>query len=276
MKKIYKKYQPDIIHLHSSKAGLLGRIAFPRHKIVYTVHGFDSIRLAYKKFLPIEKHLQRRCSSIVGVSKYDETNLLNEGIDHNVTFVYNGIYEPNLLNTDPFSDISQYKYKVLCIARLSPQKNHQLFIDTAQRLPDCAFIWIGNQNEPDFKYPENVFFRGNIKGAGSYTKYADLFYLPSNYEGLPMVIIEALSMGTPVVASSVGGITELLDGSNGWAMENDPDVMANAIRKYLSLSEKEKQDISYNARQTFLSKFTVDKMAEGYLDIYNTIYKYKV
>lgn len=57
MKMLYKKYKPDIIHLHSSKAGILGRIAFPPHKIVYTVHGFDSIRIAYRKFLPIEKML---------------------------------------------------------------------------------------------------------------------------------------------------------------------------------------------------------------------------
>ncbi|MDR3321877.1 MAG: glycosyltransferase, partial [Synergistaceae bacterium] len=48
MKNQYRKYKPDIIHLHSSKAGILGRIVFPKNKIIYTVHGFDSIRLAYR------------------------------------------------------------------------------------------------------------------------------------------------------------------------------------------------------------------------------------
>ena len=75
MRKLYKKYHPDIIHLQSSKAGLLGRIAFPSAKIVYTVHGFDSIRIAQRKYLFLEKMLQFRCRTIIGVSKYDEDNL---------------------------------------------------------------------------------------------------------------------------------------------------------------------------------------------------------
>lgn len=71
LRKLYRKYKPDIIHLHSSKVGVLGRIAFPKSKIIYTVHGFDSIRIAYRKYLPLEKVLQYQCSAIVGVSNYD-------------------------------------------------------------------------------------------------------------------------------------------------------------------------------------------------------------
>jgi len=272
MRQIYKKYHPDIIHLHSSKAGLLGRIAFPKKKIVYTVHGFDSIRLAYRKFLPIEKLLQGRCASIVGVSKYDEKNLIDEGIANNVCSVYNGIYEPESLSVDPFCKMRKYDSIILCIARLSPQKNHSLFIDVARRLPNCAFVWIGNQKKPDFDYPDNVFFLGNIKGAGAYSEYADIFFLPSNYEGLPMVIIESLSKGTPVVASSVGGVTEILDGNNGWAVENSQDKMIDVIKKYLGMPEEDKKRMSINARNTFQRAFTVSQMTQGYLEVYNRIY----
>lgn len=226
MKQIYRKYKPDIIHLHSSKAGLLGRLAFPPHKIVYTVHGFDSIRIAHRKFLPLEILLQKRCKAIVGVSRYDEKNLISEGITNNVFCVYNGISRPPLLKQDPFTHYSKYEKKVLCIARLSPQKNHNLFIEVAKLLPQYAFIWIGNQTIPDFAFPANVFFVGNIPNAGSYTQYADLFMLPSNYEGLPMAIIEALSNGVPVVASDVGGISELLDNKNGYAVKNNAEYMA--------------------------------------------------
>lgn len=271
MRQLYRKYRPDIIHLHSSKAGILGRVSFPKSRIVYTVHGFDSIRLAYRKFLPVEKMLQHRCGAIVGVSKYDERNLIAEGITNNVTTVYNGIYEPAKLSKDPFSSITGYNGKILCIARISPQKNLALFLDIARRLTDYAFIWIGNQSDPDFEYPENVFFMGNITNAGSYIEFADLFMLPSNYEGLPMVIIEALSKSTPVIASAVGGITELLDGKNGWALKNNPDEIANAIKAYFSLSDKEKSIISQNARKTYIDKFTVDNMVNGYLKIYNRL-----
>lgn len=271
LKKLYKKYKPDVIHLHSSKAGLLGRLAFPKKKIIYTVHGFDSIRIAYRKFLPIEKLLQFRCASIVGVSQYDEKNLLTEGIKKNVTRVYNGINQPISLSKDPFKNINKRKGIILCIARVSPQKNLTLFIQVASSLPDYTFLWIGNQEPPSFYYPENVYFLGNISNAGAYTKYADLFFLPSNYEGLPMVIIEALSSGTPVIASSVGGITELLDGKNGWAVENDVGVIKKIIQNYFNLAPEEKIIISQKARSTYLSKFTVDQMADGYLDIYNNI-----
>lgn len=271
MKRLYNKYNPDIIHLHSSKAGLLGRLAFPKNKIVYTVHGFDSIRLAYRKFLTLERLLQNRCAAIVGVSKYDEENLKKEGITKNISTVYNGLYKPQHLEYNPFEKFNKFKYKILCIARLAPPKNHKLFLEVANKLPDCAFIWIGNQNNPKFDYPQNVFFIGNISGAGSYTEYADLFMLPSNYEGLPMVIIESLSMGTPVMASSVGGITELLDGKNGWALENDPEKMANAISDYLSMSEDERSQMKRNAINTYQNQFTVDNMVNGYMEIYKKL-----
>lgn len=273
MRKLYRKYHPDIIHLHSSKAGLLGRIAFPKQKTVYTVHGFDSIRIAYRKFLPLEKLLQKKCAAIAGVSRYDEKNLIAEGITRNVSTVYNGIYKPAPLASAPFDQIKGYEGKVLCIARLAPPKNHELFIQVAKRLSEYAFIWIGNQNEPDFDIPDNVFFMGNIPGAGAYTAYADIFMLPSNYEGLPMVIIEALANGTPVVASAVGGISELLDGSNGFAVENDADKMAAKIKVIMTASADRKTAMKRAAAETYQTKFTVDKMTDGYLDIYRRIAK---
>jgi glycosyltransferase involved in cell wall biosynthesis len=89
--RLYLKYKPDIVHLHSSKTGILGRLVFPKNKVIYTVHGFDSIRLVYRKYLPIERLLQYRCKAIVAVSHYDENNLKAEHITHNVKCVYNGI-----------------------------------------------------------------------------------------------------------------------------------------------------------------------------------------
>jgi glycosyltransferase involved in cell wall biosynthesis len=89
--KLYMRYKPDIIHLHSSKAGILGRLVFPKNKTVYTVHGFDSIRSAYRKFLPVERLLQSKCKAIIAVSRYDEQNLKTECITHNIRCVYNGI-----------------------------------------------------------------------------------------------------------------------------------------------------------------------------------------
>ena len=143
--RLYYKYKPDIIHLHSSKAGMLGRIAFPSNKIIYTVHGFDSIRLAYSKFLPIERLMQHACKAIVGVSHYDENNLRLEGIVHSVYCIYNGIDYIQADERLSFRLTQKYKKNILCIARLSPPKNSNLFMLVAKLLPDYAFVWIGNQ-----------------------------------------------------------------------------------------------------------------------------------
>lgn len=270
MRRLYKKYKPDIVHLHSSKAGILGRVAFPKSKVVYTVHGFDSIRIAYRKYLPIEKAMQNRCQAIVGVSQYDERNLRSEGITNHVETVYNGIYPPVPLNNNPFERVQGYEGKVLCIARLAPPKRFDLFLEVAALLPQYAFIWIGNQHEVTEKYTPNVFFMGNVPNAGAYNAYADVFMLPSNYEGLPIVIIEALACGKPVVASAVGGISELLDGSNGFAVENEAKVMAEKIAYILS-DRALYSRMAEAARQTYLRSFTVDKMVDGYMRIYERI-----
>ena len=270
LRKIYRKYKPDVIHLHSSKVGILGRVAFPKSKTVYTVHGFDSIRIAYRKFLPLEKLLQYKCSAIVGVSNYDELNLRSEGITRNVGVVYNGIERPEALREIPFQELKEYKKKVLCIARLSPQKKIDLFLEVAALLPQYAFIWIGNQYEYKETYPQNVYFMGNLPNAGAYNEYADLFVLTSNYEGLPMVILEAMSFGKPVVASDVGGISEIVENDvNGYTVRNEAQEFAVKISHIL-----ENQDVyelfSQNALRRFEKDLTVGKMVRGYMDIYQS------
>ncbi|MFR9607659.1 MAG: glycosyltransferase [Rikenellaceae bacterium] len=156
-----RKHHPDIVHLHSSKAGILGRVAFPSSKVVYTVHGFDSIRLAYRKFLPLEQMMQYMCSAIVGVSYYDERNMLSDKIRRNVSYIYNGIYPSNENVEIKLPDLSAYRKRILCIARLAKPKNHELFIDIARKNPDYAFMWIGNKETPK-NIPANCFFMGSI------------------------------------------------------------------------------------------------------------------
>lgn len=267
MRKLYQKYKPDIIHLHSSKAGMLGRMAFPSKKVVYTVHGFDSIRLAHRKFLPIEKWMQYACRAIVGVSKYDDTNLRSENIRKNVSCIYNGIYQPEVKTKLNLNLPSQYKKAVLCIARMAAPKRSDLFMSVATLLPDYAFVWIGNQHQVD-EHPKNVFFMGNIPNAGAYCSIADLFMLPSNYEGLPMVILEAMSFGKPVVASNVGGISEIVENDkNGYTVENDANLFAEKI-KYIFSNVDIYEKFSKNALERFNRDLTVDKMVDLYLKIY--------
>lgn len=269
--KINYRESPDIIHLHSSKVGVLGRIALPSKKIVYTVHGFDSIRLAFPFFLPIERMMQYFCSAIVGVCKYDEELMRKCRIFRNVCYVKNGIESPSIIPELEWPIPIKYKHKVLCIARLSPQKNHQLFIDIAKQMPDVAFIWIGNQADVG-NMPNNVFFLGNIPNAGKYCQLADLVVLTSNYEGMPMVILEAMSYGKPVVASNVGGVSEIvINNYTGYAVENRVDIFVRSINNLLNNKELY-NEISNNEVKYFKDNLTVSIMVDNYLRIYKSIF----
>lgn len=270
--KLYRRYKPDIIHLHSSKAGLLGRIAFPSKKIAYTVHGFDSIRIAHRKLLPLEQFMQRFCHSIIGVSKYDYKNLLSEKITNNVSYVYNAIYQPDTTNISIPDEFKMYEKTVLAIARVSPPKKHDIFIEVSRRLPQYGFIWIGNQ-EPMDNLPDNCHFIGNIPNAGAYCKFADLFCLPSNYEGLPMVILEAMSFGKPIVASNVGGISEIVQNDvNGYTVNNEIDHFVNKI-EYILSDDKRLSNMGLKSKEIFDQSLTIDKMVNGYIKHYNEILK---
>jgi glycosyltransferase involved in cell wall biosynthesis len=282
--KAYKKHKPDVIHLHSSKIGLLGRLIFPSEKIIYTVHGFDSIRIAFKKFLPLERLLQSRTKHIVGVSNYDLEMMTKERISKNTSVIYNGLVdwanvEPSSTNkvlVQCIKKLCELKedgfFIVLATARLSPQKRFETFRSVAKEfeMEKIKFVWVGNQYLPE-DLPQNLICLGNVPNAYILLKYIDLFMLPSNYEGLPMSIIEALAYGRPVVASNVGGIGEILNASNGFAVSNNVADFVSRIEYYKNnVIEYAKASIA--ARKCYEDHFTIDKMYGKYLTLYNNIF----
>ena len=156
------------------------------------------------------------------------------------------------------------------MARNIYPKNPQLYMDVARMLPQYAFVWIGNK-EPLEGAPDNVYFLGNIPNAARYSSLADLFFLPTNYEGLPIVIIEAMSHACPVVASDVGGVSELVrDGVNGYALENSAELFAEKIR-YILENPQVHESMSKASKEMYEKNFTVDKMVDGYKDVYNKV-----
>lgn len=276
LRTIIKNFQPDIIHLHSSKAGVLGRLASiknPKH-IVYTVHGFDSIRLKHRIFLPIERLLQNFCGAIIGVSEYDKEKLLSEGIYKNVSVIYNGISEDNITKAKSLPCNIQNKKIIISIARISSQKNFPLFIEVAKNLQEYTFIWIGNSSEHStqnlynvYSIPENVILLGDIPGASNYINLCDLFVLFSHFEGLPMTIIEAMSQKKAIVASNVGGIPELIDSSNGVLVSNNVEEICSAIKNIIE-NKKLLETMNNNSYKKYHSTFTLKTMWKNYKLVY--------
>ncbi|HEV7378980.1 MAG TPA: glycosyltransferase, partial [Dyadobacter sp.] len=281
LRKTFQEFKPDVVHLHSSKMAFLGRLSFPSAIIIYTVHGFDSIRIAFRKFLSLERILQYRARFIVAVSRYDHKNLNEEGITRNVSFIYNGIADfPSLPTSEEENTIfrdaktaiqKSTRFNVLCIARMAAPKRFDLFCDTAKLLEEhqVNFFWVGNK-QPVTDTPPNVYCLGEVPNAHRLLPHVNLFLLPSDYEGMPMSILEALSYSIPVVASDVGGIGEVLDNTNGFAVKNSPEIFANHILQYKSDSVRYEQ-AKANARLSYKDNFTVEKMYQSYKKLYNTI-----
>ena len=272
------KIKPDIIQLHSSKMGMFGRLVFPRKKTIYTVHGFDSMRVANRRFLIVEKALKYYCRFIVGVSNYDVDNLKSEGIYKNVVRIYNGVQDYTNGTFGPL--IGKYQKKlieiknrfekiIISIARDDAPKRMDLFLDIAKKLPNYAFVWIGNIK--DYPKTNNVFLLGQVPMGYLLLKECDLFVLCSDFEGLPMSIIEALTFAKPVVSSKVGGVTEILDGRNGFAVNNETEDFAMAIANVLDNDNY--CAFSKEARKTYEEKFTLELMVDGYDKLYYTVIK---
>jgi len=283
LRRVMRDYDPDIIHLHSSKAGVLGRLAAGRlrPRIVYTVHGFDTILKAHRAFLPLERILRHYCGAIAAVSEYDARNLATNGIARKVRVIRNGVRDWR--ESRPGDEAAARAIErarrsggaVLAIARLAPPKRFDLFRAAARLLPRAEFFWIGNEGPPDgTALPRNVTMLGSLPDAGAYASLADVLVLLSDYEGLPMSVLESLSCGTPVVASRVGGVAEALDGSCGETVGNDAVEAAEAIARYLPGGERHYSSdpsVRASARRRYESLFSDEAMARAYSALYDEL-----
>ena len=292
---ILRNWRPDIVHVHSSKAGILGRLAawFTSRRIVtvYTVHGFDAIAVVHPEFLFLERLMVRQTTVIVPVSEYDETLLHKNGIRPTrrtkVELIRNGVTDRLNMLCDPeiANRLKAARHRgdmvVLSIARLEPQKRFDLFVEVARRfsqdlnLPRVAFFWIGNVQRVDpAQLPANVEMLGEVPEAGNCINSCDIFLLLSAYEGLPMSILEALSCGKPVVASDVGGNGEAVgtDGKAGVLVSNDVDMVV-AVLSRLALDPNLRAAMGQAARRRYEAGFSADDMWRNYLNLYQNLYE---
>lgn len=295
--RLFKRWKPDIIHLHSSKASALGRFAalfasLPaarRIPTIYTIHGFDTILKTHRKFLPMERVLACYTSAIVPVSAYDQKNLREAGVRGNIRLIHNGASDRlgEVANPVVAARIAAARAHgaviVLSIARLEPPKRFDLFLDVARSFASAdpvaaakvAFFWIGNVQPVDQAgLPPNVEMLGEVPEAGNCINLCDIFLLLSAYEGLPMSVLEALSCAKPVVASNVGGLAEAVgtDGKAGVLVPNDVDAVVKALSR-LAVDPALRTAMGRAARKRYEAGFSAETMWRAYLTLYQNLYE---
>lgn len=280
IRKIIRKEKPNIVHLHSSKAGFIGRIAAIGLdvRVIYTVHGWVFNNPQISRIKNVLFSLSERLASpltdkYLFVSKYDYNLAINRHYLKNSKrgkVVYNGVANPKFRKNTFLHNPA----RLLMVARFSNQKDQATLIQSVQSLKDCVVLTlVGNgptldKNEKlvnKLGLQDYVKFEGFHRNIDDYLKDSDIFILSTHYEGLPISIIEAMSFELPIIATNRNGNSELVvDGFNGFLTDGTVRDMELKIKKVL----KNTKLLGENSKKLFLRKFQLDKVLNSVNDVY--------
>lgn len=276
LRRLYRELGPQVAHLHTSKAAALGRLALPGFgrgpRVVYTMHGFGQLAVSNRKFLSVDRWLSRRGGLTVAVSGADAAAMAAAGYPAGPT-VPNGVPEPPERAEGPVADrLRALKERglplALCVAREAAPKRPDLFEAAAALLKGKATLaWVGDAGS---RGGGSACWLGPARGAAALWRLADLAVLPSDHEGLPMALLEAMAAGLPAVASAVGGIPEALEGGCGAALPNEPEAFAAAIARYIDEPE-ERLKAGHLARERWRERYSVGAMVDAYERLYRSM-----
>lgn len=279
-----RSWKPDIVHLHTSKAGALGRLApgIPRRRIVYTMHGYDQIRVENRAMLGIDTLLRPLCGAVVAVSLGDAKAMENDG--YTVEYIPNGVPDSSLVAVDGetverINILEGIKRStlplVIVVAREARPKRIDIARSVAQRLRGRIQVaWIGGGHRPED--PDNFHALGAFPDAAALFAHADIFFLPSDHEGMPLAVLEAMAAGLPVVASATGGIPEMLQPDEagrsrcGFALPNEIDRIASAL-SLLAGDVGLRKEMGEASRRKWAERYSAEIMASAYENLYRKL-----
>ena len=297
---VIKREKPDIIHLHSPKAAGLGALAgriLRVPKIIYTVHGW-----AFNEDRPRYQQLGIIAASWVTMLFVHKVILLSElelrqtarfpWMKKKLSYIPLGIKAPIFMSVDGAKqtlakhigmDLGEFKKKIVIgtIAELHPNKGLGYLVDALMNVcaahPETIAVIIGDGDllaSLHMKIKENglegrAFLAGYMTDAYQYLKAFHIFALPSVKEGLPYVIIEAGSASLPVVATTVGGIPEIVEDMKSGVLVQPKDAgeLAHAI-SYIIEHPLLARQYGASLRETVAQRFGVEKMLGKVEELY--------
>lgn len=281
LKRQIKQINPDLVHLHSSKAGLIGRIvcAYLGVPCVFTAHGWaftegvsENSRKIYKILERLVAPLSRR---IITVSEYDRQLALKNGVGSAelIVTVRNGVPDKS---QGYLRDIEQESTRLIMVARFEAPKDQKRLITILATLKHLKWTleFVGDGPEllsaqtlcNSLGLKDRIIFSGACSDVPARLSRADAFILLSRWEGLPLTILEAMSLNLPVIASDVGGVNETIDADSGILVTDDYSI-SEALTLIITQPEL-RVSLGNAARKRYEQFFTVRRMLDDTQAIY--------
>ncbi len=276
----------DILHVHSTFAGVVSRlgaaVGFRRPKVVYSPHGWAFSRTSSVRPLIVaaERLLTRFTDRVVCVSHAEKEDAVAAGIAATKCVVIeNGIkaLPPSSSGGAAWKAERRGKLRVLFVGRFDRQKGFDFCLAVMARLSDAAECYavgdyVVGPAETQLSIPENVTLLGWRDRAEVVELYAhaDLLLMPSRWEGLPIVALEAMRSGLPIFCTPVGGLRDVVvDGVTGRFFDlSDPETVAEMIR---SVSRDTLASYGEKGHQRFLKRFTAERMNQETISLYRSL-----
>lgn len=293
---LIKKYNPDIVYAHSSKAGAIARAADIglRNRCVYNPHGWAfNMRCSAKKkamYTAIEKIAAPFCDKIICISDAEKQSALDKKIcrEDKLQVIFNGVdiesYENGVRGAIKRKDLNipEDAFVVGMVGRMSPQKAPDVFGKMAKQVkdevPNAHFIIVGNGNQEDEirKYAEDNGFSNSLHITGwvdnpmSYVELFDVACLLSRWEGFGLALPEYMMAGKPIVASRVDAIPNIIrNGENGLLVEVDDDIGASkAVLRILREDELRKKIVAQGLEDVH-NRFNARRVSEEHSKLFN-------
>lgn len=272
-----KEIRPDVVHLHSSKAGVLGRWAINsrRTAVFYTPNGY-SFQMdncgAFKRgfYFAIEKLSgYRACTTIsCGKGEYE----IAKRVTPHAIFVNNAIDTAQLdaLGLDPDAEAEM---SVCTMARIERQKNPELFNAIAQRFPQTHFVWIGDGADRDKLTSPNIEITGWLPRDAAMARMmrSKVYLQPSLWEGLSLSLLEAMYLKRLCIVSRISGNVDAIDdGINGFvcgSLEEYVKTLSTVLTRGVD------RQMIQSAREKVLRAFSQRVMVRRYMDAYEDALK---
>jgi glycosyltransferase involved in cell wall biosynthesis len=283
LRRIIRKINPEIVHTHTFKAGLLGRLVPGNHKKIHTFHGhlFDdqSFSKSQKILITIaERFLARRTDTLVSVGKRVGSELRESGIGRRRKWVsippgVNPLPKVEKGKARELLDLNPDAFLVGWMARVTTVKNPKMLVEVAKQLPNVQFVMAGGGDlyeEISSSAPLNLRVIG-WTDASLFWSSVDIALSTSDNEGMPIALIEAQLSSLPVVATDVGSNSEVIDnGNTGIIVSNDLNQLVQAVEQLIQTVDLLDQ-MSRSSKPWAMEQFSIAKLLQRHEDMYATL-----